>query len=530
MAKLDQIIGFVNTLDSKANSLMSCMEESQRLMDNMNNLNEQFMEDSIQFEAMSEVLLSGNQFLRKFHSLNERSFYLEATVHITDRMTNSMSLDNLRKEYEFVKRNYLEKGSGIVGLDEEDSSDGSDSEIEDFDSHEWSTSPTLGKKASIMSLKLKPIRCSSTKVSKKKSRYRLSTIYSLNPVAGDEVLSNDSIEHFDHNRIGSLMDNQAGYNTTDITSPDVSLKEVSSSTSLPELTNSSPKFNNASSIEFDYADIGRQNSTIYRKDIDRECIDLDESTFSETSQKSSEKENDDFIDFEKFLRRSRVDLNKAFPIILRSKSHESIFDYEDAVKGPFKFHNPVQSMQLHSSNIATPTVEPIYFNYANNSPSRDSFADNPRKLLNEVIMKNRQIISHDSNVSPLIKKERLSFQLLEQSQVPSGRRHSLDLISRSLTDNFRSLMNSPTCKASPQTPDKIKLLKKRSKHYPISIQTDEQLKRLPLRIHGAHSYLTIGPNKTKIIKHGLSSLLRKPLASQVKKSSLHEALSQSLID
>ena len=87
------------------------------------------------------------------------------------------------------------------------------------------------------------------------------------------------------------------------------------------------------------------------------------------------------------------------------------------------------------------------------------------------------------------------------------------------------------------TPPRIKQFKKSKmiKSNPISIPSEAQLKRIPtqvqsLRNDGSYSKLTLGPNNTRLVKHGNGSLFKNPIIGSYDQFALKEALSSSLLD
>ncbi|ODV78795.1 uncharacterized protein CANTADRAFT_26732 [Suhomyces tanzawaensis NRRL Y-17324] len=260
-------------------------------------------------------------------------------------------------------------------------------------------------------------------------------------------------------------------------------------------------------------------------------------------------EDGELNDFEKYLRGSRFDLNNAFPHLYKSNSQDSVFQAytrfpQPSAPSSYKFHNPAENIQLSTSNTVMPTIEQIHFSSQRTSRERESSkVEDPKKILSDVIMRNDQSIKKPTVSTPESSPSKLSknsFSLFnftlnspkKQAAIFPERRKSIDNISKSLTDSFLSLVNTSQSKSHTSTPEKIRQLKIQAKEAkPIRIKSDYQVKRMPIRIprnDGCHSKLTIGPNHTKVINHGESSMFKKPLITKISHNSLREALSGSL--
>lgn len=285
------------------------------------------------------------------------------------------------------------------------------------------------------------------------------------------------------------------------------------------------------------------------------------SVCSDFSDYPPEEPTEELDNFESFLRKSRIDLSQSFPnIVTKAKSHDSIFTNEEPVSLAssvpaklFKFHNPIDNVNLNSLKVATTTVEPIYYHggdQISHSSKDKNNKGNMTKLLNDVISKTDRREATINKTPNKIKKSLFNFNIpspskpLHTESLPDSkiRRGSLDLVSKSLTDSFMNFVNTGTLEKIKKTePYSISSecnsksintfeQSNNAKERPIVIRNDTLIKRLPpRRKDGAHSNLIIGPNRTKIVNHGNQSVFKKPLMTKISRNSLNEALSQSIL-
>lgn len=634
MSKIEQLLSFVEDLNSRSNDLVESMQESNMIIDNIASLNDDIHTADSAIDSISNLIFENHHYIREFDNLYEKCFYLEGSLHMNDDFTNKTSFENLSKEYKYLLEKYTNKNRNYVYHEDQPE------EKKQIDQQTVST-PGLKSAISISDLKLKPIRCLSSKISKKKSRYRLSHAYTLNPLLEDGASFLPITEKEDDEVIGlaipqppnyhqdslqtgspgimespNIMDSTVIYQPRSFTN--ASLHPVNDvdtvSTSPPSQSQVRVKSNSLPATP-----ITAQIDTLFRfTDFDEGCesreseleklrtnrlrhfisydhgftnndmlksspkfypvpdinhLDIDSisaySDFSyhspdsdkKPSEESEQKKlgsDDDFDDFKRYLRRSRVDLNRVLPLtpIKKSNSHDSMFSSR---RNTFQFHNPITSVLVApKQHFIQPTIEAIYSN--KDSGSHSLKAESSSKLLSQVISQN----DPPSISSTPTKKSTTSFKIFNILHSPSKslstscalteefddsasrRRNSLG---KSLTENFRMLVNnnhqltpvgslpsSMLYKPKPSPPPKIKRLKNRNKLEPITMKNTMQNQRLPPPIDyrgprkdGYHSKLTIGPHKTKIIDHGDSSVFKKPLVSKVSHNSLREALSESFL-
>lgn len=227
MSKLDQILAFAEEIESRSNRLADATSTSIDLISHISYVNQQLLRNDHDIDEIRHLMDINQSCLIQLNALNERTFYLESNLPINDYITNQTSFENLNSEYNHILlklevNNHVTKefeedeaiqhdlqqlnidDSYIDGDsdDEEYEYEDEEEEKEDYFNEEESTSstlepPDLKKMISISNLQLKPMRCalsSSTtapplqprSIQKKKSRYRLSSIYNINPVALEE--------------------------------------------------------------------------------------------------------------------------------------------------------------------------------------------------------------------------------------------------------------------------------------------------------------------------------------------------------
>lgn len=664
--KLDLLITLVDNLDTRSTQLLNSIQETNYLVTDIISLNNDISTADKTIDFMDDLVSSNHTHLNEFESLYERSFLLESNMHLNDLVTSETTLDNLRQEYRFLMNRFTENdGYNFVN----ESPTQVVSEEETTVSTHFQTPPRLHNSISVSNLKLKPIRCRSKKIPRKRASMRIMSTSTAQPVENNDMLlfipyedemttvsnmgkrlsNRDLFNHPLPKKIAlsnneatitdttqsppsKIMDTFKDYANDDSntisTSPDL-FGELHSkikvrSNSLPETpkiekfelnsfnilkshtsnTNSSNIFqacnddsellrlnrlkhfissgNVQRHIHMNGCDTSlskpsqhHNNQSIFDKtptftsvDIENNNIDQFDiesiSVCSDFSDYSPKEPSEELDNFESFLRKSRIDLAESFPnIITKAKSHDSIFTNEESISlgtsapaKTFKFHNPIDNMNLNSLKVATTTVEPIY--YQGNDQISHSSKDvnnikgntNTAKLLNDFMSKTDRKETPSNRTPNRIKKSLFNFNInspsrsikSESLQESNPRRGSLDLMGKSLTDSFMSLVNTGSLeKLKKYEPSSIPNHYKskpintieqsnNAKERPIVIRNDTLIKRLPpRRKDGAHSNLIIGPNKTKIVNHGDQSVFRKPLMTKVSRNSLNEALSQSIL-
>ena len=660
--KLDLLIALVDNLDTRSTQLLNSIQETNYLVTDIISLNKDISTADKTIDFMDDLVSSNHAHLNEIESLYERSFLLESNMHLNDVVTSETTLDNLRQEYRFLMNRFT-RNDGYNSVNE---SPAQVSEEETTLSTHFQTPPRLHNSISVSNLKLKPIRCRSKRIPRKKASMRVMSTSTAKPAENSDMLFTPEDEIITPvSNIGKRLSNREFFNApfpkkialsnneatitdttqsppskimdtfkdysnddsnTISTSPDL-FGELHSrikvrSNSLPETpkiekfelnsfnilkshtsnANSSNIFQ-ASNDDSELLRLNRlkhfissgnvqrhahingcdtslskpaqhhKNQSIFDKTPTFSPIDIDDnnidhfdiesiSVCSEFSDYPPEEPTDELDNFESFLRKSRIDLAESFPnIITKAKSHDSIFTNEESISLPapasvkptFKFHNPIDSMNLNCLKVATTTVEPIYYHGSDQIPNYNkdvqNIKGNTTKLLNDVISKNDRKETLSNTTPNRIKKSLFNFNInspsgsmSESLKDSNPRRGSFDLMGKSLTDSFMSLVNTGSLeklkKYEPpsisshhnSTPLNTPEQSHNAKERPIVIRNDTLIKRLPpRRKDGAHSNLIIGPNRTKIVNHGDQSVFRKPLMTKVSRNSLNEALSQSML-
>lgn len=219
-SRLDQIFSFVNEIELRTNRLTSVVNDSNDLINSITTLNASTIEFDDTIDDIRLLMNKNNESITEFKNLHEKAFYLESNLLHNDEVTNQQSFEHITQEYMHIlgklqendKYNTEDQASSNTPLKEETQEE----EIipqqhscyiseepqpeeqpqvqEPFFNH--SNPPDLKKMISISNLKLKPMRCTSATsptISKKKSRYRLSSIYNINPIAYEESTMETSV-------------------------------------------------------------------------------------------------------------------------------------------------------------------------------------------------------------------------------------------------------------------------------------------------------------------------------------------------
>lgn len=516
MSKVDRLLTMVESLAQRSDRIVSLIEESNTLISLIFALNSSIAAADTQIDSMTELLNKNNLCLNEFEKLGEKSFFLESNIHANDRFTTEMSLENLKREYDYLLHNYKHHNRRFA-LEEKPEQDNT----------------ALKNMLSISNLNLKPIRCSLTRVSKQKSRYRLSSAYTFNPLANSRSTSKSSNESYD-----SVMElTFAGNSDTSYNGSTPSVEEKNSPQHRglsPFTTDATEEHNhnfeshttndNYSLHSYHLLEVGNVTESPKASFTNMDSLDInDMDSCSDSSLDLEESPSKlDADNFHHFLRQSRIDMRTAFPNVEISLPEESIF-LEKAPIQSHKFHNPATILHTQKG-ISQPTVEPIYSSSFDKNPDVSHFKEHSRKLLQP----------ENSPTKPVTPK-RKNFTIFNLLNSPLGSpRMGLSIDRRqstgvSISSSFMQLVGPIDSKPSP--PEKIKRLKKGLRD-PIQITNETNSKRMPppdrqLR-HGSHSSLTIA-NKTKIINHGGASLFKKPPVRRLSHLLLTSALHDSLL-
>lgn len=165
-------------------------------------------------ELTSSQVEKSQKFRMELAKLIERTYLLGFSLPINDSVTSKTTLSNIALEFEFLRDQLLnnEKSDKNMGFNIDDNCmEDTINTDEDSEEIERKLRPYLRTEPSISHLRLKPLRCPSKKISKKKSCYRLSSIYTLNPLITDPEIYCDDFDNLDY-LTASELDNGLGSN------------------------------------------------------------------------------------------------------------------------------------------------------------------------------------------------------------------------------------------------------------------------------------------------------------------------------
>lgn len=662
MSRLDQLISYVDELDKKSNRLLDSIYDSTEIIQRISYLGLKSIEIDNELDNLRAIIWNNSQCLQQYNDLKQKSELISNNFDVNDLYTNQTNYDNLNCEYNLVLQKFLINDQNIafnpqinlanqnenqklahidhhpiynpipppnhqlqvsnqLQVNQESQPEAASDFHSDIDTLKSINleiqTPTLSNKLSLSNLKLKPIRCNNKKVYKKKSCYRLSSIYNINPIAYDELNSTDcfnsptqNYDDFDNNDCNNHEDKHTPYlqdlkydtpsrhskriNDFDNISTEISHddnnnfenyqddstvttvdnnsclnpKSRNRSNSLPE-ANTSSLFSSfalmkPSNIFSHYESQNLRNTRLQHFISQRELRpqttditdfndvllssknniqDIDDISIFSDEEDQFENENQEFS-FNSYLRQSRNNLLENFPNTPKKSSlHDSVLSKPTiTVASSFKFNNPGKSIKL-----STPTVEPTLANLDTGAIQMkdikrkcSNIKDDPKIILNDFILRNNKTVQkycpNDTPKSPKISPKPSLMDILQFNSASSAkseqiksntqptRRHSASGSIDAWASNLLHLVNS----SKEEIPQKIRELKAQSIIKPISVENNIQKKRKPIRIPGSQSRLIIELRNTKII-HGESSPFRRPVISKVRHTSLHEALSQSML-
>lgn len=434
------MLTLADTLLERSSRLTERIDESNMLISSILDLNTRITSADAEIDAITDLINKNNVAINEFEKLHEKAFFLDSNIHLNDPFTNETSLFNLSNEFHYLTQMFSYH-NGRMDFDSRPSTGYSTESYPELEKEteqpeqqeltEESVQPTRGLRSilSISNLNLKPLRCRNAKVAKQKSRYRLLSAYTLNPVQESRSISDSSRE----------------------THHLFAMSTISSQTDQSSVK--SPLFKHMDPVEM--------------TPLDHDLLLTSSGSFEEHNSFG------DLENFHQFLRPSRVDLREAFPEQKR------------------KFHNPVESI-INKGNVSEPTVEPIFSNPEGNPKAGHSrsFIDHSRELLQQDGSPSKKAPStpKKSNFtlfnllnSPLgSPKLLLPLDIEKQPQRP--RRASIDTIGKSLTSSFMNLVGKDAKEPKQELGSptrKIKHTKPRKPRDPISIPNPLNSKRLP---------------------------------------------------
>lgn len=370
MNKLDNLLSIVDNLELKSNALLQGCQQSNTLLDQILNNNNHISTFDIKIDNTNQLLQNNYQFTAEFNELVSKTCLFEHNFLNNDTISNSNTFSNLNHEFEYLKLKF-----------------GIDTNVPDYQETRplVSTKPSnvnLPKLNSISDLSLKPLRCKSNKVYKKKSHYRISNIFN-NPILNSPVTPNPE----DPN-----IPNES--HTDDL---EDSLDNIMDQT-YPQSNDTTPD------MEYTNFDI---NEKPYIHELLPNTIDCDlndnDSVLSDTLDSPE-------FNFEQYLRKSRINLNKdSYPYVVRKSVSDaslnldhSIDPLDDSprytdlssssletnVQVPktlfnFKYHNPIDNVKP-SHDFISPTIQSIHSTTMASSPRSDLSNTLTEKLCSDV--------------------------------------------------------------------------------------------------------------------------------------------------
>lgn len=204
MSKIDKLLSAVDDLSARSDTLVSSICESNTLIALILELNGDITTADAEIDTMTELINKNNFCLNEFEKLYEKSFFLESNLHLNQHYTNETSLDNLNREYSYLLSSFGH--FNVHHLAEEVQPPSENKELKNM--------------LSISNLALKPLRCRTTKMTKQKSRYRLSSAYTLNPVQEGAV--RDFLKSSYDTNVSSVMDRDTTTSSESTVGPDTS--------------------------------------------------------------------------------------------------------------------------------------------------------------------------------------------------------------------------------------------------------------------------------------------------------------------
>lgn len=194
MDRLGQILLYVEVLDARTSALVDQVSASANVMDRIAAHYDAIGQCDDDIDMMRQVIDENTSSMHALDQLHHKCFLLESNLKTNDQVTNQTTFEHLTTEYRHVveglQRNdrYQPKTPQPPQDDTFTTPDTGDYTMTNEANLTDHTSPmSIQHKLSLLNLRLKPIKCEKIKVNKKKSRYRLLSIYNLNPVAYESV-------------------------------------------------------------------------------------------------------------------------------------------------------------------------------------------------------------------------------------------------------------------------------------------------------------------------------------------------------
>lgn len=205
MTQLDRIMDYVDAINTRSSQILDTMDLAALVMARIQMYHDSIADYDHDIDDIRDVLLDNVTSIHQLNQLYEKCYLLEANLASNDGFTNHTTFEHLTTEFQYVVKGLARNDAYdatatatnqrlIYQHNELDSpllhqqSQQTDQYVDDSSSHTLHDSlaediNVVSAKLSMLNLKLKPIKCHNTKVNKKKSKYRLLSIYTLNPFA-----------------------------------------------------------------------------------------------------------------------------------------------------------------------------------------------------------------------------------------------------------------------------------------------------------------------------------------------------------
>ncbi|WPK25535.1 hypothetical protein PUMCH_002855 [Australozyma saopauloensis] len=533
MSKIDQLLVLADSITTSSEVLLNRVNELNLVVSLLMDIHHSIISADTEIDNYTQLISRNNSYLNEMQKLHEKSYFLEVNMPSNDIYTNETSYSNLYKEYTYLWRNF-----GFDNLN---------FAAEEDDVPEPEQRSRLNHMLSILNLNLKPLRCKSTKVEKKKSRYRLSGAFNFNPLAPNlppipDLQQKETLQAISESGSSRYVLNASSSDISSIMDERPHRDSIASTHSFG--------LHRGSNVE------NHQDANLPLTLDSFTGINIDEFDMSSVQHLDfdydSYSPDRNFDNFNEFLRKSRIDLQGQLPTLKKSVSYESVFSAPVTltVEAPKKFHNPVDILYTQKRETLTQqTVEAIY-SLPFDAPL------NFKELSKKLLIKKSDPIEigipphTDTTTATLTPTRKSSYGLFQLMNSPLGsprglkdsqfaqslkpeqqdRKGSIDSISKSLATSFLNLVGTspialntissvPCSTHSP--PEKIKKMKKDLKE-PISVNNDFMAKRRPPL---DREKCTKAPVKSPLFR---KECTKPPILSLMKTDLLKDAFKESL--
>lgn len=570
----------VDQIESRLDLLLNIAQTNCNAVETISSTYDNIREMELESHHLGDSVTRTQAWLHKLSTLHEKSVFLESLISQGDYLSSKALLDAISAEYqqllgcrEYITKNQefpWEKGRGP-------NTTAVDSQDRGFTMCEEQV-PVIEKMPSISQLKLKPIRCNSKQLYKKKSRYRLSGVFNVNPISLDDSprLSNECYDSESSpcaSHTDFVNDNPGEVNMFPPKTP-IPLTKTNGFAKLSyesSASNTEASFGGVHSINCFTEDTGADQLPPPNASYDMclpfltrnrsnsvPCIGLEAATNTypigcdnQERHQSKDKHLRHFISYPRIPLANKAvltrcdqeslmsaisidddrqprDCNIDFAAYLRSapeefnellplrrvRSQDSIFNEPKHV---IKYRNPAEGLRPIVRE-PSPTLDSVLptATPVNNLQSGDS-----RSLLTHVMRRNTSFpaVVTPSQTPP---NDFSKKQLNEGSPIES--------FGKSISNSFRNFLSTSPKKQKQLMPKKA--VRFEMPQTPIRAPNSIQEKRMPINIprtDGAHSQLTIGPGLLRILKHGDSLVFKRPATLNLRPDYLHDALEPTFI-